>query len=558
MTVTATKVSSLAWCRQPDSSGGLLFDSPRTVLASGAGSTTTVVSTGLAAVSDSNDDFVGWVLECTDATNTQNIGLRRRVLKYVDATGACTTDPWPAATSDADQFLLLKTPHALAVARSAASATNGYIATRDRDEATNTWVGAAQAGGFHLEPLSDTSVATNNAGDTRLVATFTNSTQRIGFATDLDQAVAIGNAWELWKYPELLAAPIADLSLEQIERPHVSGLHGRRSNANGNRGGSLSVELLLRGPGNGRIGLASESHEVLSAVLTPTLSAGDSVASAGNTTSFTHSTDNHTTGLLGVTSNGDACMVTADSGTVYTLSPTLGTAVASGTKLYGVATYKPPLDSSTSAWLNHALSMKGYVGKDLLAYMFGCVPAISFNAAKGDFLKMTAAFQVADWIRIGGSGTVPARTMKPTLSTVNPLKCGNGRVVLDNVSWGLKSLTFDLGLDIQPRVNLAAPNDTDGFAIVGDNPTGSLGVYYDASTRKSIDDFLNGKEVEMLAQFGGTPGNPGVFILYGYRIRYTGATIADDAGQIGLTLPFQVVYSPSMASGLSRYAIGLS
>jgi hypothetical protein len=121
------------------------------------------------------------------------------------------------------------------------------------------------------------------------------------------------------------------------------------------------------------------------------------------------------------------------------------------------------------------------------------------------------------------------------------------------VSWGLRSFTFDPGLDIQPKVNTAAPNNTDGFEIVNDAPAGQLEVYHDASTRKSLDDFLAGKEVELLIQVGSNPGFPGIWALWCYKIRYTGTTIGDDAGQIVLSLPFQVVTDPT--STLPRWAM---
>jgi hypothetical protein len=242
-------------------------------------------------------------------------------------------------------------------------------------------------------------------------------------------------------------------------------------------------------------------------------------------------------------------MVTADSGSAYTVSPAVASAPYTGDLLYGVCQYNPADE------VNAALSIKQWRGKDIVEYLWGCVPVPTFSMARGDYCKIALNMQVTDWMQMGGSGTALSRAYDPLMPTVDPVKCGDARAMIDGVSWGVKSFSFDPGLDLQPRLNLAAPNEHDGFELVNDNPTGTLEVYLDSSTRKALDDFLAGKLVTICVQSGSSPGFPGIFAVWAYQCRYTGATIGDDAGHVTLSLPFEVVDHDT--ASIPRYAIGI-
>lgn len=550
MTCSMSRLSAVSWIKQPNTNGGLSFDTVRLFAASGAGSSTTIVSTGLAAHGDSDDDFVGWIVECVSATNTQNQNLRRRILANDDSESTLTTDPWPAATASGDQFLLMKPPHALAVARSAASITASAIPCRDLSQTNDYWNGLAQVGGPYAEVVNAAAASLTNHPR---VADFVGSTQRVILASALSGAVAIGDYFELWNHPEIVNDGLIELTQEPIERMAMTGSYGKPAARPGLRAGSGAQELAFRGPGTGRAGLHAEAHELLSLVMNHTDSGGGSTTNGSpSTTNIPYSSGNHTVGSLALTAEGYACMVTADSGSAYTVSPATGVATAASATLYGMTTYRP-----TGGCKNGAMSIKQWRGKGILEYLWGCVPDLTFTAAKGDFLKISAAWQVADWIRLGASGTELSRPFTPKRPSVDQLKVGVGRAVLDSVALKVKSFTFGTGLDIQPRTNTSAPNSTDGFETVGDDPNGTIEVYWDASERKAMDDFLAGKEIEMIYQCGAAPGFPGVFVFYAYRIRYMGAGLSDDAGNISVSLPFKVIEDPNAASGIPRYAIGI-
>ena len=549
MTCRMTKLSVVSWVAQPDSTGGLSYHTVKTFSASGAGSTTTIVSTTLGAQGDTNDDFVGYIVECTDADNTQNQGLRRRILANNDATNTLTTDAFPAATSSGDQFLLMIPPHALCVA-SDTNNTSNYIVTRDRDEADDYWDGAAAEGGPYIEVVAADNASTTNHP---MVVDSSNANQHIVFnsTTNLNGAVAVGDYFELWHHPEVMNDALLECTEELIDRRTFTGYYGSQASRAGNRAASGTLELAFRGPGAGRIGSHAECHEPYRCVFDATNSGGNSTADAGcTTTSFAYTVGNHAVGQMGVTSDGYVVMVTADSGSAYTVTPAMGVAPAAGATLYGMTTYKP------TTCINLALAIKQWRGKQLIEYVWGAVPSVAISGERGGWLKIALNFQGADCMQIGASGTEPNRTWYPRLPTVAPVKLGNMRAMVDGVSWGLRTFSFDPGLDIQPKPNLAAPNDTDGFEIVNDNPAGQLEVFYDASTRKSIDDFLAGKEIGLMIQAGSTPGYPGVKGIYCHRIRYTGKSIGDDAGQMTLTLPFQV--ATDTTSTLPRWAVGVA
>jgi hypothetical protein len=546
-----TKLSAFSWIVQPDTTGALVYNAAnRSFAATGAGSTTTTVSTALSAATSDNKDLVGYIVECTDANNTQNQGLRRRVTSFDFSSDEITHDPFPAATASGDQFMLLQPPHALAIASATldGSSTNTYFGTRDLDQTDDYWNGVAEEGGPYVEVIASDNHSTTNHPR---VTDFSNSNQRVYIpsSTNLSGATTLGDYMELWKHPEISGEGLLELTEEMIERPAFTGDYGQQAQVAGDRIGSGTIGLMFRGPGPGREGQKAECHESFQCVFDSALDAGDTTLNASpSVTNLTYASSNHTVGTMGIV-NGYAAMVTADSGSALTVSPALGAAPQAADIFYGVTTYTP------TTCLNKALAIKQWNGKQLLSYAWGCVPKITIQGdGRGNFLMFNHEFQVADWMTLGASGTEPNRTWYPRLPTVAPVKMQDSRCVIDSVSWGLRAFNFDPGQDIQPKPNTAAPNNTDGFEIVNDLPVGQMTVTYDAITRKSIDDFLAGKEIELLIQVGSNPGFPGMFALWAEKIRYTGGNNpGDDAGQMILTLPFQVVTDPT--SALPRWAM---
>lgn len=549
MTYRATALQSFAWAKQPDTKAGLAWGAsmPRTFAATGAGSTTTIVSTELAGYTDGNDDLVGWIVECRSATNTQNIGLRRRIKETADGTSTFTTDPWPAATADDDVFAIMMPPHLLCVARSAATAGERRIGTRDRNETSGRYKGNANVGGYYLIPVARDNASVTNV---RLISTNNATAQNVRFGTNLSGAVAIGDYFELWKFPAL-GGKLVDVAAEPLPRENILGHFGRQASVRGVRAGSGGHEANFRGPGPARAGLVAEADEALSCVFAVTAGSATAIGDAGSSTTTLIKLDSPAgaVGQMMLTGTGYACMINSIATADNTVSPALPVAPLTSDNHYIGRTYRP-----TTA-VQAALAINQWRSDCVQEYAWGCVPAPTFSGERGQFLKIALPMQVTDWMRIGASGTELARAYTPRLPTIDEMKLGEGRLNIDGVELNCFKFSFDPGLNLVPKVNLNSPNQHDGFELAGDDPKGQVEIFYDSNERKALDDFLNGKLVEMLLQFGDTPGVPGCFALWVRKARYTGATIDDESGLVKLTLPFDVAHVPG--SALPRWALAI-
>lgn len=550
MTCNMKALGAWSWVKQPDTNAGLAYPSIRSFATTGSADATSVISTTLSATYTGADDVVGWIVECVNSASSQNIGIRRRILSYDQATGDATTDPFPTTVGNGDTFKLYQPPWAIAICDAAGTSGDAFVDCGDsRNEADDYWNGTAAIGGYYLEVVNAGDPSTTNHPK---ITDFVQSIGQIKFAsaTNLVGAPAAGDYFEIWKHMEVMNDADIEVTQDQIERMTMTGKYGKQASRAGLRSATANIELAFRGPGTGRTSLATEADEALSCVFTATAAGAAETTDAGsNTTTIVTTSRNMAVGRMGITAQGYAFMCTALSGAAsYVVSPALGLAPPTGATVYGMRTYTP------TTCLTNAMTLKRHNGLTLVKYACGAVPSPTFSGARGEWLKIALNFQCCDFVIIGSSGTEVSRTWYPRLPTVAPVRLGEMRAMIDGVSWGLRSFSFDPGLDIQPKMNLAAPNLTDGYEIVNDDPKGQIEVYYDSNTRKAIDDFLAGKEVVLFLQAGTVTGFPGVWALWCYKIRYTGPTLGDDAGQMTLTLPFQVVTDPT--SSLPRWAIG--
>jgi len=189
----------------------------------------------------------------------------------------------------------------------------------------------------------------------------------------------------------------------------------------------------------------------------------------------------------------------------------------------------------------------------------GCVPTITFEFARGDFLKVMVNLQAADGFSVDkdSANAAISRAINPKLPTITSRVLGDVRVNIDGAEIEAKGGSIDLGIQLQPHINLAAPNQTDGFVIAGpDQPTGTIDVYLDSDSKEQIQDFLSGKPVRLLIQAGKAVGEPGVFGFWAYEVEYSGGEIQDDAGQKAVSLPWRV--TEDTTSSLSRWMVGVA
>lgn len=547
-TAYQTALDSLHWIDQVRR-GGLDYDSPSTFEATGAGSTTTIVSTTLAAHDNSNDDRVGRVVICTRG-DSRNVGLPRRVVSYVVGTGTLTIDALPAATAENDAFLLLTMPIPV-IAADANEAAADEIQDASLTQANDFWNGTAEEAGPRIEVIAGSAIATT---DRPLVDDFVSLNGVFTPADNFSGNAAIGDYAELWCDPQIMNDALLAFSQEPIERKPKAGEYGSPAHVQGLRVGAGTVELAFRGPGRTRIGEHAELHRPLKCVFT-VADGGDTTIDAGSTTSaLVYSVGGHSVGEGFVTEGGSAGLIIVDDGVdTYTPSPNVDTAPGAGETLYGCTTYTPRVGAAFD------LGVKQYRGNGILEYFFGVVPKPQFNGSGDDFLRVALELGAADGFRLSKThaGTSFDRPWTPKRSTVDEQKLGDMRCIIGGTSINLQGFSFNPNLDIQPRTNHAAPNRTDGFEIVNDDPRGQLDVLLGGDTLASLDDFLAGRELTLLIQVNRTPGYPGVFFIWAYRVQYTGAELGDKSGLISVSLPFKVNTHVDSAT-LPRYAIGIA
>jgi hypothetical protein len=208
--------------------------------------------------------------------------------------------------------------------------------------------------------------------------------------------------------------------------------------------------------------------------------------------------------------------------------------------------------------LQYALHCQGWYGKEARQYLWGCVPNITFSGARGEFLKSTVSLQVGNWAMVNKdhAATAFARAWRPITSTMTPHVVGRIRVNIGGIEFEARSFSLDMGFVVQPKPNLAAPNETDGFALLGDAPSGSVDIFMGADSWSALESFMGGSEVTALIQCGTAAGAPGVFAFWAHKTVYTGHKIGDDGGQVTVSLPFRVVEDQTETT-LKRWYLGI-
>ncbi|MCP3973186.1 MAG: hypothetical protein GY720_01695 [bacterium] len=524
---------------------------PRSFEATGAGNASgfTIVTTTLASYASGNDDFVGMavrVLKCANGPSTENgAPLIRRIKKYTHASQTLTIEALPFQTADADSFELLEVPTGYFAEDSGGSAVN--IVDDDRTEANDYFVGSAEQGGQYVWCQQGTNVATTaNA----LCLDFDAASDTLSCAT-LGANTAVGDLYQPMTYPESADGPLT-LGQPRLDRGSIIGQRGQLRGVAGLREASGQKTLMFAGPGTSRIGSASAWDIFLGSVLTPQAASADWVLSDGTTTSLIQvKSGTPVVDSPYVAENGDAFVASTTGATVVPY-PTMRTAGAVDTNAYGLRKYT---GADVAAY---ALAHYQWHGKEVQDLIVGSLPTITFEAARGDWLKMLLNFTGADGYRVhlDETGTAISRPINPKTPTVTPQMLGNGRLVLDTTEFEARSMTLDLGIDIQEQTNLAAPNATDGVTIRDIKPTFTADVFLDSDSEVTYHKFIDGQPMRLLMQMNEAPGEPGVFVFFAVEVEYTGFEIGEDAGAVTAQLQGRVTVDTTNTT-LSQWLIGI-
>jgi len=539
MTHSLVGLSVFAWARQRDA---LAFSYPatypRTFVASGNGAAngTTIVSTGLAAYTSADSEICGMFVQVVKAANASGgpLGspIRARVTAYDDSTSTLTIEGLGFQTATGDTFSLLDPPNPWWCEHTGGSQTK--VIDPARDEADDLWIGTAQQAGPYMVPRKASAVTAQ-----KLITDFSTAT---GTATceNLLANTAVGDLFEAWQYPEISSGfPVEFKPIARVDRGALTGKFGMVRGSAGNATGSATTEHLDRGPGSTRAGLASELDTAYGAILDVADGVNYTASTGCSTSSVTVTAGTPAQGGGWISSTGDAFVATTSADPIVPY-PTLRS-VPNGATLTGLRKY------TASDAVNYALTLLQWHGKESYDFMVGCVPSIKWSVERDNYLKTTLSWQIPDGVRrtISEDAAAFARALDPKRSTVTPRAIHDVRAVLGTTDLEVTKFEFDLGVDLQPKINLSAPGNTDGVELRNFMPSGSIYCHLDDDERAIMNDALYGKTYQLFVQINDVAGDPGVWALYCREIEITDVAISDDAGGYACQLSFRVTVDPT-------------
>ena len=549
MTLSANDCFS--WCLQKNANG-LSFATPGAFEATGAGAAdgTTIVSTSLASYASGNDDFVGMWIEVVAASNSsgveQGAPIARRIVEYTHATQTFGVQALGFQTADGDTYRLYDPPNYYLAEDTGGSAS--IIADASRTEADDALNGTEAAGGYYVEVIKADNISTSQ--HSRAI-NWTNATADLTCEA-LGANTAIGDLFDLLKHPEV--SGLIGGNQPRIDRSPVTGTLGVPQSVAGLREGSGQHTVPFQGPGTAGSGTPTAIDDPLRCVFSAD-SMTDVVADAAATTTSIPRKAGGTpaAGKIYCTEAGDVFVVSSYSAPDMVPSPTLRTAPAEDTNLYGGRRYRP-LDNAGPP--NYAMYLQQWRGKEILEHYWGCIPTVALTMQRGNRREFALNWQAADFIRVFKDDTDAAlsRAWRALLPSIVARQLGNCRVNIGGTEIKAHKVDIDMGLDIQPHTNLAAPNQTDGFYVAGCRPTINVSAFIDADTKDEMRDFFAGVPKTVLVQSGQGYSDPGIVALWCYEMEYTGAEPGDESGISSVQLQMREIENRTQTA-LPRFVL---
>ena len=545
-----TSLSAFGWSKQGTTVGYTFGVSSlgvgRTFEATSTGSSTTIVSSTLSAYAATDDDLCGALVEVVRVAagggSEYGAPTRSRIMSYVASTDTLTVESLGFVTVSGDAFRILTDPGGVFADDTGGSSTT--IVDADRTEADDYWNGSATRGGPYAVCVVGGTIA---AGTQRLITDFVSSTGTLTVAS-LGASTDLGDIFEPVVWPEVFSGAPIELTQERVERASITGSFGKQHSVAGLRTGNGTIELAFRGPGTGAVGDPAEMDLPLGAITTVTAATADEAVAGTTTTTSVNVGSAVTLASAWLTESGDACIATT-AADPFVPSPTLRVVPPTGSVLYSLRKYTP------ATALNYALKVHQWHGQDLYDQAVGCAPTFSVSATRGEFCKLSVGLQATDFHRhhLDQTGTQITRAVDPILPTVTPRACADVRVVVDGVECEARSVTWDLGLDLQPRSNLSAPNKMDGFSLRGDAVAATVDLFLDGDALAMVRRMQRGAKARFFIQIGSVGGDPGVLGLWVNQAEIAGITMGDDAGAI--TAQLQIRATHDTTSSLPRWIV---
>jgi len=549
MTLSAMDV--ISWVKGSRATG-LAYATPATFEATASGNAggTTIVSTTLAAYTDSNDDLVGlWVrvLRAGAATGREDGSpVMRRIICLSEAQSTITlNDALGFQSADGDLFELLDPPTGYIGVQTAGETVSLVDATRD--EANDWWVGSAEQGGPYVLAVNTKSII---AGSQARVGNSVSASGLISCASTLGASTAVGDFLEIWAYPEVVGGGDITAKRGRIERPAITGRVGTPHGISGLVEGGGSTTLLFRGPGASREGSAAECGIPLGSPLDESVQTSCVTTTGSATTNIVIATGTPVAGHLYMLESGDVVMCTAFAAPNMTVAVAPKTTPGTGATLYPMRRYVSPSDQE----LNYVVPIERWYGTRVWEQLFDCVPKISFDFERGAPTKINL-----EWLASQASGkqrTSSSRNWKPVRSTVTPKMLGFLRVVLGSTELEVRKATLDLGIEYAPQVNMSAPEMTDGFGYRKDRPSGTIEAWLDADGRAALLSQMGQEPLRLLIQAGNGHGDHGTLAFFAEEVEISDIPIGDDAGKRTVSIQWQEVEDTTQTT-LPRWALGV-
>lgn len=341
--------------------------------------------------------------------------------------------------------------------------------------------------------------------------------------------------------------PIPRLQPNQVSTNEVTGsLDGQVQEAAGGYG-QMPGRVYLKGSGAPEtppewgviMKVAGFAETVLDTAETGTAQAGDtdSITLAASGPS---ATDDAYLGMpiqiTGGTGSGQKGIITAYDGTtkVATVHPPWLTTTPDATSTYAIPKcvryQKTSTSLPTATVYNWAHRSDG--GNSRLDKLLGAVATLAFNFATRQIPYMDVTLQ--------GGLAVPTDVSAPgapTYSTALPPPWIDSQTCLDALQEKIRTLSYDVGNQLQSVDDPNAAYGYDVAAIAQRNSTGSVSVPMALlSVRNFLSMWLAGSTATLSSLWGSTAGNR--FAMLIPQIRYSGQNIEDVQGLTYETLPF--------------------
>ena len=510
--------------------------------ASGAGTTTTTVANGVLTHA-TNDGYVGLIMRCVGATNTQNIGIDVEILAFDAATDTLTHTALPAATALGDQFVLWLPPDPVVVEAVGGAATvDGSSASKDTDrtEADDYWIGDNLV----------VRIADNlNAGDHRAVTDFVNATGAFTH-TAFGANLAVGDLLYLRRFPKWWGTPSVTWGYEDIPHESQRGNFSIDQTVKGGKTWSVDCALPLKASGtaagNGVLATPNpELDRILGSVFTELAVTGEAIT--GGTTSVPEITDGtmaqFPVGSMVMDSAGRCAMVidrVADgvNPDEIHVRPVLDRTPIAAETLYAMATYTQRVTGHLTA------TFDVWKGGVVNCRMYGGLPTVRLEGlGRNQVPRLLFGYRGNMWVQ--ASYALPTSYLRPSFDTVRPFSAGESLAIIaaaqgtTNTRLIVENASIDFGFEIVQEDSYSLPDAVYGGRIVMGSPVITATLKLDTAspnnTWAELQRAAGGQTFTMLLQHGRRVGHTVAFC--GYKCQWLSPVqaVADNLSKIDMT-----------------------